>query len=434
MGDATEWEGLLVTWLPSGGLSLTDLSVSEQPFASIAVTFDDPWTRGTRCADDEECDEQWATSGVVATVNWRVYSAFRFTVDLPESPAAGPVLEVESTSPCQSWLAGSHGFVLLDPGRPDGRLLALVQERGDGQFSSGRRFLFRQAATRPTRLSWACEWIEHPRQLTDRIPPWWPRRTTFESGDELVLELPDAAIEAAGVQVTDRGDDARAIAGRDGPHIASVHEGSGTTLVHLWWAPPLASELARRAQTAMSFDPRLAPAHAAWIVSRASKQGTETWLDAACDELVGGEPSAFAAAVLADHAMRRGDDDLLQAAIDRLPTDDGRELAWIHVALACQIMGRDVPSAQVTLPVAAHNHTVPPEEFWRRLTVLGRGLPGEVGTHLEIARAVALASLAPEQWDFSGWWMTPLSILVEDATRRLLAERCSDDVFAWLLW
>lgn len=430
MVGTTEWEGLLLTWLASGGVSLTDPSVADEPFATIAVRFPEPARCVGRQADGEECDEVWQASGETSTVKWRAYSAFRLTVDAAAS--ASPTLGVSSVLPCQTWLAGRFGFVLLDPGRPDGRLVAMWQEQGDSQLSSGRRFLVRHGG--PARLSWVWEWIDHPSQLAERLPGWWPSRTTLASGDQLVLDLPDAAIEAAGVLVTDRGDDARALAGRDGPHIACVHEGSGTTLLHLWWAPSLADEVVCRGEALAASDPRMASPVSAWIVSHAIENGVraQAWLDAACDELIGGEASVFAAAVLADHALRRADPDLARAAAGVLPT--GEKLAWLHVAVACRVLGCDIPVLDATDSPSLPPADGPDIAAWRKFAVLGRGLPGETGSHLATARALAETTLIPERWNFGRWSAAPLSLLVEDATRRLLAERCADDALAWLLW
>ena len=56
----------------------------------------------------------------------------------------------------------------------------------------------------------------------------------------------------------------------------------------------------------------------------------------------------------------------------------------------------------------------------------------------EVAGAISTwqqaLALAPESWDLTKRWPASLPLVIEDARRRLLAEGCDDEAFAWLLW
>lgn len=468
------WCGLQVEPTEAGGIRLLDAGTGPGPFAELAVELGEGWRLLGVETDDEQTEAGWAFAGATAVVRFRFGVVFRLTVELrntgPEPVSVpAPRLAVQARWPVQSWLAGCRGFVLLDAGRDDGRLLALVQGAGDSRLSAGERWLTEVPTTlRPAgdpgavvRASWTLDWADSARVLTSELPAWWPDRTALADGDELVLDLPDAAVEAAGVHILDRGEAAVALTGRPGVHLARVHEARGTTDVHLWWAQPLREELTRRTMRVLEGDPRACGIEQAWILGRAlgaglrpGDQESGEFLEVAGEELAARSRrrTPMLAALLADQAARTGAEDLLDEAITILAglgPVNGRHLAWLNVLLACHIFGRTPPAPPAvpdatspgTLMAAAeamvlsrHDEPAPPPAVWRALGVLGAGLPGDTVGQLRRANALAIAGFVPERWDFSTRWPAGLPQVAAHATRRLLAEGCPDEVFAWLLW
>lgn len=440
----------------------------------VRVVFPQPWVASPAAISDEGVEQVWTFSSdgasVSALVTHTFVSSWAMSVVITnDSPVAVsvPLCEVvfEADWPTVVWLAGASGFV-VGPPAPDGRVLALRQLRGSSRLSEGRRWVadlpvvLGPGATGASqyRVHWRGEWLAHHREVATLLPAWWPERTALESGDLLPLRLPDAAITAAGVHLIEE-DDLVWLTARDGRHLAQVHSGVGSQDVHLWWAPSLPFELTQRVEPVVTADPRLATGVDAWLVARALAWGVardqrtaREWLQAASEELAARPRCAdvLTAAAVTQASAILHDADLFDVAVewtDALPVQPGLPRLVVSLHIAGLSLGLDGPRRRPGVPVDPVERALvavetaclsgtptPTGEAWLVGSLLGAGLPGETTDHLTRARACSALALAPESWDFTTRWPASLPVVIEDAHRRLLAEGCDDEAFAWLLW
>lgn len=449
------------------------LAVHDQPapFASgLRVQFAGDWRRsgGERLVD--ELEERWQLGQVEAIVRHvfgesPLWSLRVQLVNRGDQPASVPAcwLAVDAAWPPRAWLAGAEGQLSLDPAAPGIGLATLTQLRGRCRLSDGRYWL----TDLPVRLApagdsgsqyqvaWRLDVLADERVQAAALPTWWPATTSLQTGDVVALDLPDAAIEGAGLQLLED-EQGTTISGQCGVHIAQVHTGRGTTDLELAFADPLPQVLGQAAEEVVSsVDPRVADAAECFLVARlaSTTTGAPEWLATAVDELLHRtsplEPLALAA--IAEAALERPELAVrLPDALARTREAPGVGLARLRSLMALQLSDQPthVPSgvASESTPLEAElmrlehqlitgavrtaDHLDPAQ--WRLLGLLGAGLPGHTADPVSRAQLVAITSLAPEGIDLAARWPIPLADARERCLRRLVAERHGPDVLAWL--
>ncbi|GEM_PF-6068273 len=467
MPTVIDWSGTTVAVREDGTL---DLAVAgERAFVrALRVGFDEPWIfEGQRLLVDE-VEQTWANGHVTATVRHVFDQSWSIRVQVvnlrdTEVKVSPPKLEFTSSWPARRWLAGAEGQLSFDPGRADGALLTLTQLRGRSRLSEGTCWLadlpihlgVAGSSSAQLAISWRGDWLRDEAMQAGALPGWWPD-TVLDDGDVVLLDLPDAAIEAAGMTLLE--DEAgTTLSARPGIHLAQVHSGHGTTDVEFAVAPSLTTELsARTVRILEGVDPRTCSPATGFVVLRAHGLG-----------LAGDEALAFAGTVaeecaarpgpvapfvvgllanLALHEPRRASE--LPELLSRLVEGPGAGMARVQAALALQMAGEPVaippgvPAVLGEVEAAIYRleetliraQTPDPVELRRVAGLLGAGLPGVTADARTRAMVHAVLGLAAEGLDVGGRWPMPLAQVRDMARKRLLAERGADEAIAWLLW
>ncbi|MGO4956141.1 hypothetical protein ACTQ49_02520 [Luteococcus sp. Sow4_B9] len=474
------WGGLEIQLSPDGHVA--DVSCQDrQVLGGLAVRLEDRWQleRTDFLLDEVEQHYRLETEGAlqaraivrqVFDETWSLRLQVQNLTDV-EIAVPGAWLELDSVWPARTWLAGAEGQISIDAQRDDAQLLTFTQLRGRSRFSEGRRWL----TDRPIRLtasgtpragyqvSWRADWLRDERVQAAALPRWWPERTVMlDLQDEVRLELPDAAVEAAGIHVL-QDDETTWLTAQEGVHLAQVHAGRGTTDVELAWAGDLVTDHVRPAVEALSRrDPRKLGAAEVFLLGRAARLGQGAAVEPdhqiqAVESLVArpGALPPLALAAAADLLMHGGPvglvDELPELA-ERVPLQPGAVTCLLHATLASRLVGGaeqlPMPSGTVqSTPAGAavaeaivrmelqalRPADVMPPQVRRVLSLLGPGLPGRTVDPLTRAIIWASSSSLPEQWEVPQW-PVPLARVREDARGRLLAEHCDVEALAWLLW
>ncbi|WP_394276011.1 hypothetical protein [Luteococcus sp.] len=478
----TRWQGLDVTVEEDGSLQVALAETGEVVLDDVAVGFDGGWQRARTEVLVDEVEQHWLLEheGAVqarAVVRHVFDDAWRVRVQLQNLTdveiAVPPCrLDMSAAWPMRRWLAGAEGQISIDAGREDGQLLTLTQLRGRSRLSEGHSWL----TDLPVRLGpavtpsagyqvgWRGDWLRDQRVQAAALPSWWPARTVLADAQESVrLDLPDAAIEAAGVSLLEDEQGTHLVA-RPGIHLVQVHAGRGTTDVELAWADDLvADHLAPSVESLVGTDPRVLEPHQAVLLTRAVQHGLDVdpeHLAQAIETLATrpGTVHPLALAAAADLAMTSPDAaDHLPEMASRMALQPGALTVALHAMTASRLVGGpatlQLPSG-VPLPVAGLDETVAravveaevacfragtdspagpvPRPVERVMALLGAGLPGHTVGPQARALLLAVASRLPEQWEAPRWPVT-VPELRELARHRLLAERCDDVSLAWLL-
>jgi len=456
----------VVTPAADGRLSV---SIADRVVARLGVRFPSRWTPEPVDVAEDGLSQRWRLDAVTAEVRHRIDHGWSLSIRLANAeaePVTVPPCELilDAAWPALTWLAGAEGMIVLDAGLPDGRVLAFQQLRGHSRFARGRRWLAPMPLTLPAsgvrQIAWRGEWRPNHGTLAASLPSWWPERTALREGEVLELPLPDAAVTAERLQLSDDGSSTTLI-GHPGHYLAQVHTGTGTTDLELWWSRDLDTDLRRRSVRLLSGDPRTCGGATAWTVIRAlgadavdGRRDASEFAESAVECLVAGsrrEPDPFAAAAIAEWALRTGDAELVGSASDSLAGSRGLAAvrAAARVRMAAVLLGvastppfptdaedpveRDLMAVELSLSAVATRRAEVPAAFWRVGTLLGAGLPGVVADPLTRAKAVSVLRQAPEWLDDTSHWAVLRAELVDQAIRRLIADECDNDTFAWLL-
>ncbi|MEL4468799.1 MULTISPECIES: hypothetical protein [unclassified Luteococcus] len=475
------WGGLEITVAADG--SLPTVSLDGRPVVrGLAVRFNPPWVhQRTELLLDEieqhfilESDGALQARAVVRQVFDDTWSLRIQLVNLTDVELSVPPARLEFTPawPARRWLAGAEGQISLDVAHPEGKLLTFTQLRGRSRLSEDQCWL----TDLPVRLgpagtphagyqvSWRADWLPDERTQAATLPSWWPERTVLlDPQEEVTLSLPDAAIEAAGIQVL-QDEAVTYLTAHEGVHLAQVHAGRGTTDVELAWADDLVwCHLVPAAQGLAHRDPRALAAHEVFLLGRAQALGhlgeaPGTLVTEAVEELAAhpGPVDPLGLAAVADEVMAHGAPELVEALPElaaRVPLQPGALTCILHATLASRLAGGEpklpLPAGQVpgraeaeravneaiirTELLALRPVDEIPAQTRRLAALLGAGLPGNSVGQLTRALIWAATGNLPEHWEVERW-PVPLARVREDARARLLAERCGDEVLAWLLW
>lgn len=478
----TRWQGLDVAVEADGSLHLALAGNGSLVLGDVAVALDGGWQRSRTEVLVDEVEQHWLLEhdGAVqarAVVRHVFDDAWRLRVqlqNLTDVEITVPPCRLEMTAPwpVRRWLAGAEGQISIDAGREDGQLLTLTQLRGRSRLSDGHTWLTDLPvrlgpASTPSagyQVGWRGDWLRDQRVQAAALPAWWPARTVLADAEESVrLDLPDAAIEAAGVSLLEDEQGTHLVA-RAGIHLVQVHAGRGTTDVELAWADDLvADHLVPCVEALSGSDPRRLEPHQALLLTRAAQHGLDVDSDClhqAVETLAvrPGPVHPLALAAAADLAMTSPDvAEHLPEMATRMPLQPGALTVALHAMTASRLAGGDatlpLPSG-VPLPVAGLDETVAravveaevaclraggaagpapmPRTVERVMALLGAGLPGQTVGPQARALLLAVAARLPEQWEAPRWPVT-VPELRELARHRLLAERCDELSLAWLL-
>lgn len=475
------WGGLQIAVSPEG--TLTSITLDGRPvLRDVAVRFAAPWAhQRTELLLDEieqhfilERDDAIQARAVVRHVFDDAWSIRAQVVNLTEVDLAVPAAWLDFTPawPARRWLAGAEGQISLDVAHPEGDLLTFTQLRGRSRLSEDRCWLtdlpmhLGPAGTPHAgyQVSWRADWLRDERVQAAALPGWWPERVVLlDPQEEVRLELPDAAIEAAGIHVL-QDEQCTYLTAQEGVHIAQVHARRGTTDVELAWADDLVwGHLVPSAHALLQRDPRTLAAHEVFLLGRARSQGhlgdaTPTLVTEAVENLAArpGPVHPLALAAVADEVLAHGAPELVEALpvlAARSPLQPGALACALHATLASRLAGgaetlplpsgqaagadeaeRAVNEAIIRTELLALRPTDRMPDLTRRLAaLLGAGLPGHTVGQLARAQIWAVTGNLPEHWEVERWPL-PLPRVREDARARLLAERCGDEALAWLLW
>ncbi len=489
------WDGLVASVAPHGGLDLVVADGGASLLHGLEVVFDEPWVRGPATVTADELEQRWGLGSVTAVVRQRFDANWTLRVDV-RNHASAPVqvpgcrLLFHSSWPVHEWFAGARAALLFEtpgePGTPDltatgesdsttgqgvpAQQLALVQVRGEARLDAAGRWLCGPVlllgpADSPAAshsASWRSRWCASPTDLAGTLPSWWPGSTALTAGDDVALNLPDAALSSSTVAL-DRVSAAGAVlmAAAPGVHLVAVHESRGTTDLELAWAVPTEVELARRASRILdSQDARRARWQQAWLVDRASARRLVSQDDATsyllefCDRHATLPPSPQLAALLIHQASRTGDRGQTAAAlaaVDSLPLQVGVWTGWLAGLACAQASGFRAPGppagrlpsdpvqsalAQVELESveAQVSGALPSALVHRVARLLGPSLPGLVASALVSAQVWHLTGLLPEQWELDQGWPVTLGARRDEVERQLVAATCDDETLGWLVW
>lgn len=478
-----EWGGLEIHVAPDGELSTLTLADTGAVVArGLAVRLAGGWVHGRTELLLDEIEQHFSLEAggavqaraVVRHVFDDVWSIRVQVQNLTDVDLAAPAAWLEMTTPwpARRWLAGAEGQISLDVAEPDGRLLTFTQLRGRSRLSDGLCWLtdmpmhLGPAGTPHAgyQVSWRADWLRDERVQAAALPTWWPERTVLRDVEDTVtLELPDAAVEAAGISILEDGD-ARVLTAKEGVHLAQVHAGRGTTDVELAWAGDLVhAHLIPAARGLLARDPRTLAPHEVFLLGRAQQRGHlgEAPADAVTQavESLSARPgpiAPLALAAVADEVLAHGAPELVETLPDlasRCALQPGALTCALHATLASRLSGGaptlPLPSGAVpgddeqqravaeaiihTEMLAMRAVEQMPAATVRTLALLGAGLPGHTADQLTRAVVWAVSGNLPEHWEVERW-PVPLARVREDARARLLAERCGDEVLAWLLW
>ncbi|MEL4505881.1 hypothetical protein AAEX63_14185 [Luteococcus sp. H138] len=475
------WRGLEVAVASDG--TLVSITQDGRPvLTDLAVRFAPPWAlQRTELLLDEieqhfalEIDGATQARAIVRHVFDDTWSIRVQVVNLTDVELTAPPARLDFTPawPARCWLAGAEGQISLDVADPEGRLLTFTQLRGRSRRSEGQCWLtdlpihLGPAGTPHAgyRVSWRADWLRDERMQAAALPSWWPERIVLLDLQEVLrLDLPDAAIEAAGIHVL-QDETSTYLTAQEGVHIAQVHARRGTTDVELAWAGdlvwehlmPVVDELRRR-------DPRTLAAHEVFLLGRARSLGhlgdaPTTLVTEAVENLAArpGPVPPLALAAVADEVLAHGAPELVEVLPDlasRTPLQPGTLTCALHATLASRLAGGQpnlpLPAGEVrgeSMAERAVNEAIirtellalrpaeqVPTHTIRLAALLGAGLPGHTVDQLTRALIWAVTGNLPEHWEVERW-PASLARVREDARARLLAERCDSEVLAWLLW
>lgn len=474
------WDGLQAHLDGNGQLDLVVASGAAPLLSGLDVVFDEPWTRVAATVTGNEFEQHWALDSVVAVVRQRFDDTWSLNVEV-RNQATQPVqvpgcrLVFSSAWPVHEWFAGAHcAWVVEVPDSPAARvpaqLLALVQIRGEaraddaGRWLCGPRLVLGPAGTVAAshQVSWRSRWCAEPDELVGVLPPWWPVNTALAAGDEVILDLPDAALSSSTVALDHvRGEDRVVLAAEPGVHLVAVHEGRGTTDLLLAWAEPTEVALARRAGELLETqDARRVGLQQAWLVDRAlarqliAQDDAHSFLMEFCDRCEQQPASPQLAALLTHQASRTGDPGLTAAALTAagaLAPQVGAWSAWLSGLTYAQTVGESAPRpptgrlpsdpvqralAHVELELVEAQVTgADPSALVQRVArLLGPGLPGLVASERVSAQVWHLTGQLPQRWDLDRRWPVPLGARRDEVERMLIAAGCDDEALGWLVW
>ena len=508
-----DWQGFEVRLEPDGSLALK--TNGHTVLSGFTVQLPPPWEQVLVECEGDEIEQLWKLGSARALVRQVFDATWTIRVNLENTSQTAPIevpgvrWQFDAAWPAAEWLAGNRAVIVVELKPPDlcqgsvgvtgPQLLALVQKRGEARLIGGERWLtpprlrlgVRGEVTGRYLVSWHSEVVQERLELAGLMPVWWPTSTALQKGDELILDLPDAALTSESIE-TERftGDHGLVLLGEPGEHLVAVHEASGTTDLELAWAEDTDVELGRRARLILDrVDPRQSTSVQAWLVDRAAarlvlggreaEEFLDDFLDRAAGDCMAADP--FAVGLLAHWASLRADQELTRAAVrlaGELAPQPGARLAWLGVLPLAVGLFNDpsvggvpdgFPSGWPSLPpepgvapfvqapdkrvdlalqrcerflveqlvhAARNGSTVTqsmPFEVERLAALLGPVLPKLACDPVTAAQLWQLLSMVPEGWRVGGWPRS-LGQIRDEAQRRLIASSCPDLALAWLVW
>jgi hypothetical protein len=310
--------------------------------------------------------------------------------------------------------------------------------------------------------AWQLDWVPDLHQVAHRMPHWLPPRLDLDSGEELVLQLPDAAVMGVDVAVgTQTGQ--TTLSAASGVHRVEIRSAGGTVVLQPSWSIGAEHWLAVRAVELSGADPLQLTTTQGFLLELALTSGVLPAtqdnlgiLEDVAESVDDKSADVFDVPFLILHGLRTGDSRWLLQAANRLAGVNGVGAfhAWEQLMLSARYFGSDLL------------HGIRPPEIWRHVSqdetdehnleaaiadlerrlrpseagfirfmsrLLGGGMPLDGLPDLRVAQLCELLERVVE-WPELAVQHAQLGQWIADRRRRLLASQPADDVLAWLLW
>ncbi len=360
------------------------------------------------------------------------------------------------------WAAGAEGRLLVAPRDAKGPVLSFRLISGWLEEDDGRLWVIPRELELPDGGRFATtlqvSQVADLAEVGAGLPSWLPAMTVPD-GEPVELATPDWAVVPPGnwEHVFDQG--VYSVLPRLGVHRVTVHSPRGLTHLDVATAPPLTELLVRRAdelsrqqleQTAGELG-----SASAFVITEALARGLMSAPREAEELLEGQRPVAgdlLGIAVLAARSSRLGRTRGVRTALNllgRSPVVRGYGRVVMRTWLAALALGLDAQEEAGRL--LARGCSDPWGAFEQRLftlrsaegaapavaglvNVLGGGLPGHPGEadDVEVAHAVGLLSLCPEEWPGAHTSAEAVGKSRLQLLARLVDEP-DDEVLAWLV-
>ncbi len=422
--------------------------------ASLGIRWREPWRAESPRVDLDEVIQEVRAPGGRAVVRHVFGGVWHLTIECwierdAELPAPALVAREGPASRGLPWMLGAGILGRLIIWCADDQALALTQTDGQARPDNGAdgpvlRCWREKVIHGPAHLlsRWRCEPPDSVAAVRAHLPAWLPETTSAQAGEEIVVELPDAAVVQDGtVFAMSAGDHASHVVIGEGSGFIEVETARGPVVLDTWGSRGISAEVTRRAGRALRADPRRCSGEQLWLAVHDPAAAAGDAVHAAAEEVLAREarsrrpdPWGVAAAAL----LLAGD----------LDTTDILEIAgrwhavampgaWLAAGWLRQILGIGVADP------ATGNH---PLDTLERAVVtgdprgvedavgwavrsLGSGLPGTPGALGSVARAAGLLDLTPPQW--RGPFADVVPELVTSWQHRILTGR--DEEIVWLL-